>query len=417
MKNRIVMGLLCLAPWLGSCSQSEMEDLSSGIKEFTEGFPAVRITVTQPGGTSAILTGVIDYNGGHEIKKRGFVYSYTNPAPRIKESGVTMRLITETTDSFSAEIKNLKNEVSYYARTFIIYGTANDTLYSEISSFIPVARKPQIKTLTIANRVKRAAIVCGQFIESGDGLVSYGICIDKLPCPTLKNIYIQAPDTATDETYRGTFGVFFDDLEENTMYHVRAYAISKTDTVYGNDRVFKTTRGGNFSWGYTNLSAVQAAGIEKSLAIHMDSAMYYYRNYTNLNKYIYTNYNPGTPTADCNIEGWMNMGANPRYQWVGTIQHEMCHALGVGTARNWNSFANPWDKSNATLTLRVMMKDMTTNLYHDGMHFWPAGINQQEEVTNGTNNNKKTYLLKGALMLKANALVINAMREDGLTSY
>ena len=51
------------------------------------------------------------------------------------------------------------------------------------------------------------------------------------------------------------------------------------------------------------------------------------------------------------------------------------------------------------------------------MHFWPGGINQQEEVTNGTGNNKGTYTLKGALMLKANALIINAMREDGLNAY
>ena len=107
-----------------------------------------------------------------------------------------------------------------------------------------------------------------------------------------------------------------------------------------------------------------------------------------------------------------------RYQWVGTSQHEINHALGVGTASNWGSMFTSyvWNKHRATLTLRVMMRDMSQQLRMSGIHFYNGGINQREEVTNGTGNSYGA-VIKNERMLKLNALVMNAMRLDGLTSY
>lgn len=413
------MGLILLSVFLAGCSDQEIP--ATPEREI----PVMRTTTETPGFTvqvqnnslsSATFSATHTYSG-NDIKFRGFAYSSTNPEPECNDGEAITLLISNANAPFSEKAAGLRTNQTYYIRAFI-YLTDNTIYYSETVEYISVPVSPSIETMKVFNRVKRAAIVCGRFISAGNNLRSYGIVLNKEGCPTLKDQHIAATDTASDAGYKGMFGVFFDNLEENTMYHVRAYAVTQNrDTIYGNERLFKTTKGGSFNWTFNNTEGAKADGAYERIVTHVDSAMYYYRNYTNLNKFLWVNYSPGTPTADCNIEGWMRVGENSRYQWVGTIQHEMCHALGVGTASNWMSFGSPWDKQEAVLTLRVMMKDMSMNIHHDGMHFWPGGINQQEEVTQGTPNDKKTYTLKQALMLKANALIINAMRNDGLTSY
>ncbi len=425
MHKILSLSLLGLLLPLCGCSNDGAEDFLEGAtlevkhQEASQVPHKLTIEVLELGASSATIKGTFVNEGNATISRRGVLYSTTAEELTIGAAGVQNRVVIATGTEFSYKLSNLKSGTALRARTYIIYKQeeTTDTLYSETVTFTPVARVPEVETLPVFNSVKRAAIVCGKFTAGGDDLKSYGVCIGRDPLPTVEGTYVAATDTATDAKYRGTFGVFFDDLGENTLYHVRAYAITKTDTVYGANRIFRTTQGGDFNWQFNNIEGAKADGAYERILEHVDSAMYYYRNYTNLNKYLWVNYSPGTPTADCNIEGWMRVGENARYQWVGTIQHEMCHALGVGTASNWNSFGSPWDKPEATLTLRVMMKDMSVNVHHDGMHFWPGGINQQEEVTQGTRNDKGTYTLKGALMLKANAMIINAMREDGLTTY
>ena len=63
-----------------------------------------------------------------------------------------------------------------------------------------------------------------------------------------------------------------------------------------------------------------------------------------------------------------------------------------------------------------MLKDQQQVLKGDGTHFWNGGINQREEVTNGTTNSHGV-VIKNERMLKTNALIVNGMRIDGLTSY
>ena len=410
--------LLLLAPLVGACSGDLLpeEEIATAIaRRDTGDAPDVALKITDIKLTAATLQATVTYSGT-DIKRRGFVYSTTNALPEQDADDCTTVLSISSTAKFSELITSLTTGQTYYARAFVMLQDGS-TFYSPAVTFTPDYICSEVTTLKVFNRVKRAAIVCGRFVTPGNGLRSYGVCLSEEPLPTIKDTRVAAPDTATDAGYHGIFGVFFDNLKENTMYHVRAYAITQRDTVYGNERIFKTTAGGSFNWVFNNTEGAKADGAYERILQHVDSAMYYYRNYTNLNKFLWVNYAPGTPTADCNIEGWMRVGEKSRYQWVGTIQHEMCHALGVGTASNWNSFGSPWDKQEATLTLRVMMKDMSMTIKHDGMHFWPGGINQQEEVTNGTKNDRGDYTLKQAQMLKANALIINAMRNDGLTTY
>jgi len=130
-------------------------------------------------------------------------------------------------------------------------------------------------------------------------------------------------------------------------------------------------------------------------------------------------YNTGVQTADCSYGGWIRFGPNSRYQWVGTAQHETAHGLGVGTAGNWRTLIDyngerKWTKPVATRTLRAVMNDQTLRISADGAHFWPGGINQREEVTNGTANSYGVYV-KNERMLRCNAMILNGMQIDGLS--
>ncbi|MBQ8607998.1 MAG: hypothetical protein IJ417_07415 [Bacteroidaceae bacterium] len=372
---------------------------------------------------TAVFTGYVDSDGGSEFKESGFLFSNSNENPALDNmTGVRRRRVYTLSDnSFIVNISALLPEQLYYVRAYAINQT--DTAYSDIQTFQTIVAPPSVETLPVYTRLKVAAIAAGKFTSAGDELKSYGVCISRKPLPIVSNkdgnSFVEAADTAKDASMRGEFGVFFDNLEPNTLYHIRAYAINSRDTVYGNDRIFKTSRGGSLTWGWVNEQEALDAGARDRIAIAMDSAKFYYENYSNLQKYIYVQYNTGVQTADCNIEGWMRYGPNERYQWVGTAQHEISHAMGVGTASNYNAMFKSdgtWKEYRATQALRVMMSDMTQTLKISGVHFWPGGINQKEEVTNGTNNSYGVNI-RNERMLKLNAIVLSAMREDGLTTY
>src|SRR5574344_12942 len=398
-----------------SCSQdSEISEYGTATRQTSYNNDVIHVESANVGNGHGTFIGYIK-SEGISIKSKGFIYSVSNEEPKIGVTGCYKRTINSSSDTISYTVTIAKIDVNYYFRGFVIT-ESNDTIYSDVGSIKESVSVPEIETLPITNRVKIAAIVLGHFKNYGNvAISSFGICINKTGFPTLKDKYMAAVDTAKDSGYKGQFGVFFDTLSTNTMYHVRAYCIytynNNVDTLYANDRIFKTSLGGDVQWSWGTKSSDDAANAR--IAQAMDSAMYYYNNYSNLKHRITVNYSSGVPTAQCNILGDMSYGAVERYQWVGTAQHELCHAMGAGTAWNWSSFGSPWSGTIATQALKVMMMDMSEVITKDTQHFWPGGINQREEVTNGTANSHGVTI-KNERMLKTNVMVINGMREDGL---
>lgn len=421
MRKKLPFTVILMASLLSfSCSSDIIEDDTSTSRTETGTQPEVAIENISATGKTAKVECTIISEGSVGIKRTGIVYSRVKKDPVIRGEDCLYRtLLADNEGKFSGTISMVIDNM-YYIRAFAISNTS-DTIYTETDSFMITKQNPRIETLPVENRVKFGAIVCGRFIDAGNqGIKSWGCCLSKHALPTLKDTYEQAADTAKDATYHGEFGIFFDNLTENTMYHTRAYVITENkDTIYGEDRIFKTSKGGKFEWSWaSNYEGAVADGAVERIEEAMDSAKYYYDNYSNMEKHIYVEYNTGVPTADCSITGWMRFGSESRYQWVGTAEHECAHALGVGTASNWGSLMvnGSWTKSVAQRTQRVMLKDQQQILKGDGMHFWNGGINQQEEVTNGTTNSYGV-VIKNERMLKTNALIVNGMRIDGMTSY
>ncbi len=115
----------------------------------------------------------------------------------------------------------------------------------------------------------------------------------------------------------------------------------------------------------------------RKIVAAMEEAIAFLNKHGNFKKEVTANNSPGTPTADANIDGWIN--------WGGTINrrvaiHEIAHTLGIGTHHKWqeNIKDGLWTGKHAIEQLREFDgKDAV--LHADRMHFWPYGLNQDSE--------------------------------------
>ena len=368
--------------------------------------------------------------GENTVRNYGFLISTTEKLPPMDTGKGSTRKICTSMDedgSFEFTQSDVLRDTTYYVRSFMRIKTPEnkiDTIYSTVSTFRIAKILPRLETMTVENRARRGACVFARFTDSGNAtLLKWGLCISQSPLPTPDNcLDVQlAVDTCKQKGYEGEFGAFFEVLEPKTLYHTRAFAITTDhDTIYGEDRIFRTSIGGNYAWEWgANEDGARSAGAHARIEEAMDSASFYYNNYSNLYLRAHVEYNAGVPTADCSYGGWIRFGSNSRYQWVGTAQHETAHGLGVGTCWNWRTLINyngdrHWTGKCATRTLRAVMNDQTLQITGDTQHFWPGGINQREEVTNGTANSYGVYV-KNERMLRCNAMILNGMQIDGLS--
>ena len=96
-----------------------------------------------------------------------------------------------------------------------------------------------IPTITTAEVIKITpnTVTCGGYVVAeGDAAVTMrGVCWSTAQCPTLID------NITTDGKGRGVFTSHITGLKPETTYYVRAYAINKAGTVYGEQRVLITS--------------------------------------------------------------------------------------------------------------------------------------------------------------------------------
>lgn len=109
----------------------------------------------------------------------------------------------------------------------------------------------------------------------------------------------------------------------------------------------------------------------------MESAIVFLNEHGDFKKNVTANNSPGTPTADANYDGWINWGGSINRR---VALHEIAHTLGIGTHPEWqqNIKDGKWTGKHALKQLREF-DGPDAVLYADRMHFWPYGLNFDNE--------------------------------------
>jgi hypothetical protein len=142
------------------------------------------------------------------------------------------------------------------------------------------------------------------------------------------------------------------------------------------------------SYKLTNGSDKWDPAIRESIVKSMDEAVAIYNANGDFDRVLTVTYSAGVPTADSNITGYIRFGGlrNTR-----TALHEIGHTMGVGQAANWMNFAGTrtWTGEHALAQLREFDGPGAV-LHCDKLHFWPYGMNQDDE---GNPENFKRHVM------------------------
>ena len=342
----------------------------------------------------AVLWGQITNNGGSSIRERGICYGLTEKP--TYEDNKTRPNLSKTTGEFRVGLNNLEANKKYYARAYginakgVSYG--NEIIFTTLAPASPLIN---INDTTVSGAHD---LFINVELEKGDlTILELGVVYAKETKPTLDDNKIVNKEVKDKYLQRIT------NLEEQTAYFLRPYVITSEGTLYGEEKNLQTIREGNFTYSFRANGADEAT--QSRIKSAFNKATEYYNNYTSIEKHVTVNYSPGTPTADANFDGWINMGAKTSYQRAGTAMHEMAHTVGIGTHWKYAELMKgTWQGNRANEILQMMTNNPDAVMKGDGTHMWPYGINGAHEDS----GSDELYMV--------HALIIQGMKTDGLPS-
>ena len=182
--------------------------------------------------TSAMIAGNVINDGGASVIECGVVYS-TTPNPTISDRKVASGT---STGLFTCNITNLLANTTYYVRAYAM--NRKGTSYGEQLLFTTKDYNlPTITTSFATSITYISASVGGTVISDGDtSLTEWGVVYSRTQNPTFANMKV----TCGTDMGIGSFVCNITNLEENTTYYVRAYAINCKGTAYGTQVSFTT---------------------------------------------------------------------------------------------------------------------------------------------------------------------------------
>ena len=349
---------------------------------------------------TATIWGNITSNGGSSVIERGVCYGL-NENPTYNDSK-QIPTVTKGSGEFKVDISNLEAGLVYYARAYAVNGKGvgygNQVSFKTLETNVPTFDIREVKVAGAHD-----LFIDIDLTNNGDlSINEVGIVFSTHEAPTIEDSKI-----VRDEV-ESSFKQRISNLEPETLYYIRPYAITSNGVSYSNQISMRTIKKGNFTWSFwnedPNADAETKAAFDR-MRIAFDKATEYYNNFTSIEKHVNVNYSPATPTANANFDGWINMGANPSYQKAGTAMHEMAHTVGVGTHWKYGELMKgTWQGTRANKILQMLTNNSSAVVKGDGVHFWPYGINGAHEDS-GTDELYMTH-----------ALIIQGMKTDGLPS-
>ena len=177
---------------------------------------------------SAQLFGALVFNGNDSNTKVGFCWS-EKPNPTLDGN---YQEVTIKNGIFSYLLSELKDETKYYVRAYaqnkigIVYGAEQS--FTTLPAILPVVETSIVREITI-----NSAIIDGILQSNGGASVTErGVVYSTHENPTTQDVKIVSSSS------QDKFSCALNSLQENTIYHVRTYAINKKGIAYGKDIKF-----------------------------------------------------------------------------------------------------------------------------------------------------------------------------------
>ena len=182
---------------------------------------------------SAVGGGEVTDDGNCEVTARGVCWS-TKQNPTTEDN--------KTTDgaglgSFTSNLTNLEENTTYYVRAYATNEAG--TAYGEELTFTTLKgiELPAVVTSDITEVTHNSAVSGGNVTDDGGAEVTArGVCWSTNQNPTIED------NKTTDGAGLGSYTSNLTNLESNTTYYVRAYAINEAGTAYGSIYVLETEK-------------------------------------------------------------------------------------------------------------------------------------------------------------------------------
>ena len=198
--------------------------------------PAIDISYT-----SATVGGNVTENGGASVTERGVCYSIS-ANPTTSNTKITSG---SGLGEFTCNLSDLQDGMTYYARAYAI--NEKGIAYGDEVRFTTKTKTIATVATTPATNVSyTSATVGGNVTEDGGAEVTErGVVYATTQNPTT------AGTKVTKGSGLGQFTCNLTDLQDNTTYYARAYAINEKGVAYGEEVSFTTKALSGIENGYT----------------------------------------------------------------------------------------------------------------------------------------------------------------------
>lgn len=212
---------------------------STGIKGSTILPPDVNTkAITAITGSTAVCGGNVTDDGGAAVTARGVCWGTTTEPVIYKNSKTSDGT---GTGEFTSQLTGLLPATTYYIRSYAVNSVG--TAYGPEKSFTTTCDPPTVTTDDVVGITSTGALCGGNVTSDGGGKVTArGVCWSTSPNPT-----VELSTKTTDGTGTGRFTSTITNLQVDTKYYVRSYAVNENGTSYGAEKTFttKNTSGDN----------------------------------------------------------------------------------------------------------------------------------------------------------------------------
>lgn len=196
---------------------------------------AIKPTVTTSSATnisytSATVGGNITSDGGATVTERGICYSKSS-SPTLSDSKFVSGSGIGT---YTTNLTGLLDGTTYYVRAYAI--NKKGVAYGEQKSFTTKAYSlPSISSLSVTNIYNNSVTVSSNVTnDGGSNITERGFVYSTYQNPTISNTKVK------NGTGTGDFTCNITNLQENTNYYLRAYAVNSKGIAYSQQVNFTT---------------------------------------------------------------------------------------------------------------------------------------------------------------------------------